>query len=124
MRARASFFVIGERLRAAPHIAAMAIEHGHEVALHCERHLRHSDLSEAEIEADTVAALACFAEVGLHPGRWRTPWGVCTQATLRVAERHGLELVDWSIDTHDGPGTASRRCSRRPPTDFTTGRAY
>ncbi len=102
--ARASFFLIAERLRELPQLARSLLEAGHEVALHCDRHIRHCDLSEAEIEADTLTALASFAEAGLHPMRWRTPWGICTPASVRVAERHGLELVHWSIDTHDWRG--------------------
>jgi peptidoglycan/xylan/chitin deacetylase (PgdA/CDA1 family) len=102
--AHASFFVIAERLRLAPWVVGEVAAAGHEIALHCDRHVRHTDLSEREIEADTIAALASFAEVGLFPVRWRTPWGVCTPASVRVAERHGLELVHWSIDTHDWRG--------------------
>jgi peptidoglycan-N-acetylglucosamine deacetylase len=102
--ARATFFAIGERLRTVPTLARRIMSAGHEIGLHCERHIRHTDLSEHEIEADTIAALASFAEVGLSPTRWRTPWGVCTSATERVAERHDLELVHWDIDTHDWRG--------------------
>ncbi|MHB8241973.1 MAG: polysaccharide deacetylase family protein [Solirubrobacteraceae bacterium] len=106
--AHATFFLIGERLRAFPWIARAAEAAGHGVELHCERHIRHTELTEHQIEADTIAALASFAEVGLFPTRWRTPWGICTPETVRVAERHGLELVHWSIDTHDWRGDSVR----------------
>ncbi len=105
--ARASFFLIGERLRAAPEVAREVIDAGHEIGLHCDRHLRHSDLDESEIEADTIAGLASLAELGLSPRHWRTPWGVQTPASARVAARHGLKLVHWSIDTHDWRGDTS-----------------
>jgi peptidoglycan-N-acetylglucosamine deacetylase len=101
---RATFFMIGERLRSARAAAQAVLEAGGEVQLHCDRHLRHSELGEAEIEADTLRALDAFAEIGVRPTLWRTPWGVCTEATERVAARHGLCLVDWTIDTHDWRG--------------------
>ncbi len=107
LEAHATFFLIGERLRALPWIAREAEAAGHAVELHCERHVRHTELTERQIEADTVAALASFAEVGLFPTRWRTPWGICTPETVRVAERHGLELVHWNIDTHDWRGDSA-----------------
>ena len=102
--ARATFFVVGERVRALPHVLEAVHEAGHEVALHCDRHLRHTELSEEELEADTVSALASLALLGIHPRLWRAPWGVLTSASLRVAERYGLELVHWSFDTHDWRG--------------------
>lgn len=102
--ARATFFVVGERVRAAPHVLDAMRRAGHEIALHCDRHVRHTELDEAAIAADTTAALASLAELGLSPRLWRTPWGVRTPASARVAARHGLELVHWSLDTHDWRG--------------------
>jgi peptidoglycan/xylan/chitin deacetylase (PgdA/CDA1 family) len=99
-----TFFMIGERLRSARAAALAVLEAGGEVQLHCHRHLRHSECSEAEIEADTLSALEAFAEIGVRPTLWRTPWGVRTEASERVAARHGLRLVGWTIDTHDWRG--------------------
>jgi peptidoglycan/xylan/chitin deacetylase (PgdA/CDA1 family) len=99
-----TFFMIGDRLRAAPAAAQAVIDAGCEMQLHCDVHLRHSELSEAEIEADTLRALDAFAAIGVRPTVWRTPWGVRTDATERVALRHDLALVDWTIDTHDWRG--------------------
>jgi peptidoglycan/xylan/chitin deacetylase (PgdA/CDA1 family) len=99
-----TFFMIGECLRTARAAAQAVLDAGSDLQLHCDRHVRHSELSEAEIEADTLSALEAFAEFGVRPTLWRTPWGVCTEGTERVAARHGLSLVDWTIDTHDWRG--------------------
>ena len=103
-RARATFFVLGERVEATPGVVRAAVDAGHEVQLHGYRHLRHSQLTEEEIELDTRAALESLAQVGVRPTRWRTPWGITTPASERVASRHGLALVHWTIDTHDWRG--------------------
>ncbi len=101
----ATFFVIGERVAYDPEPARSALRAGHDVELHCHRHVRHTELTEAELEADTVAALAEFERAGLgRPRYWRTPWGARSAATERVAARQGLRLVDWTIDTHDWRG--------------------
>jgi len=106
--APATFFVVGERLADDAGPARAALEAGHEVELHCHRHIRHTELSEAELEVDTTTALAEFEQARLgRPRYWRTPWGVCTAATARVAARHRLRLVDWTIDTHDWRGDGS-----------------
>jgi len=103
-RVRATFFVLGERVEATPAVVRAAVDAGHEVQLHGHRHLRHSRIEEEEIELDTRAALDALSQVGVRPTHWRTPWGIATPASERVAARHGLTLVHWRIDTHDWRG--------------------
>jgi peptidoglycan/xylan/chitin deacetylase (PgdA/CDA1 family) len=101
---RATFFMVGERVLAQPELAHEVLAGGHDIQLHCHRHIRHTELSEAELQHDCEAALAALAGVGVRPRLWRAPWGVCTGATHRLADRFGLQLVHWSIDTHDWRG--------------------
>ncbi|HEV7163067.1 MAG TPA: hypothetical protein VGN25_07430, partial [Solirubrobacteraceae bacterium] len=49
-------------------------------------------------------ALDALATVDVRPQLWRAPWGICTDASVRVATQVGLQLVSWSIDTHDWRG--------------------
>jgi peptidoglycan/xylan/chitin deacetylase (PgdA/CDA1 family) len=105
--ARATFFMVGERVLATPRTARAVLHAGHEIQLHCHRHLRHTEMSELEIAQDTREALDALAQIGVHPTYWRTPWGLSTAATARVACRHRLNLVRWSIDTHDWRGDST-----------------
>jgi peptidoglycan-N-acetylglucosamine deacetylase len=105
--AQATFFLVGERVRDAPEHARAVVASGNQAQLHCHRHVRHSELSEAEIEQDTREALSALATVGVRPTCWRTPWGIRTADTLRVARRHRLRLVHWTIDTHDWRGDSA-----------------
>jgi peptidoglycan/xylan/chitin deacetylase (PgdA/CDA1 family) len=102
-----TFFMVGERVLATPTLARAVVAAGHEVQLHCHRHIRHTELNEAEIARDASAALGAFARIGVRPRYWRPPWGVCTPATVRVAERNGLTLCRWSIDTRDWRGDSA-----------------
>ena len=103
-KVEATFFMVGERARAHGDVVRRVLAAGHEIQLHCDRHVRHTELSEAELLLDAGTALATLAHAGAHPRLWRAPWGVCTQASARVARRFGLQLVRWSIDTHDWRG--------------------
>ena len=40
---------------------------------------------------------------------WRTPWGDLAPWSRRVASEQGLELVGWTVDTHDWRGDAAER---------------
>jgi len=102
--ATATFFVLGPAAQEQPGVIARMLAEGHEVALHADAHLRHSDLSEHSIAADADRALQRLRNLGVRPRRWRTPWGVVTPDTRVVADRLGLELASWSIDTHDWRG--------------------
>jgi peptidoglycan/xylan/chitin deacetylase (PgdA/CDA1 family) len=103
-QAAATFFMVGEQVLAQPGLAHNVLAAGHEIQLHCHRHIRHTELTEAELQHDSELALAALESVGVRPRLWRAPWGVCTDATHRVAERLGLQLVRWLIDTHDWRG--------------------
>jgi peptidoglycan/xylan/chitin deacetylase (PgdA/CDA1 family) len=105
--APATFFVDARRALAWPEqIAAMA-EAEHEVGFHCVRHIRHSELDEDGVRAEAAEGLAILDSLGVRPTTWRAPWGVVTEATRRVAAEHGLDLWNWSFDSHDWRGDAS-----------------
>jgi peptidoglycan/xylan/chitin deacetylase (PgdA/CDA1 family) len=102
--ARSTFFVIAERASAHRELIDRMHAEGHEVELHCDRHVRHSELDEPALRADAEHGLETLASLGARVRRWRPPWGVVTEATRRVADEHELEVVRWSVDTHDWRG--------------------
>jgi peptidoglycan-N-acetylglucosamine deacetylase len=104
----ATFFMVGERVLDHPDLARRVRAGGNDVQLHCHRHIRHTELTEAELRHDTESALEAFESVGVRPRLWRAPWGIHTDASHRVAERLGLRLVRWAIDTHDWRGDRPR----------------
>ena len=105
--ARATFFVIAPRAAAHPDLVTRILSHGHTVGLHCDLHVRHSERDRAWLKADTERALACLRELGVAPTLWRTPWGDTAPWSAAIAQRHGLRLIDWSVDTHDWRGDSA-----------------
>lgn len=105
--ANATFFVLGPAAERHPDLIARMRDEGHEVALHADEHLRHSHLGRDQIAADTATALERLAGLEVRPRRWRTPWGVITADTRVVAGRSRLELVHWTLDTHDWRGDSA-----------------
>jgi peptidoglycan/xylan/chitin deacetylase (PgdA/CDA1 family) len=102
--AAATFFVISSRAARHPQLIEAILGGGHEIGLHCARHLRHTETSRSTIEADTADALRTLAALGVVPDRWRLPWGARADWTESIAETHDLSIVGWSADTHDWRG--------------------
>ena len=73
---RATFFVVTERVLRCSELVCATLDAGHEVQLHCHRHVRHTQLTESELRCDTERALEALACVGVAPTLWRAPWGV------------------------------------------------
>jgi peptidoglycan/xylan/chitin deacetylase (PgdA/CDA1 family) len=109
---RATFFVISRRAAVHQRALAAIIEAGHEIGLHCARHLRHTETPRAMIERDTDDALQALSRLGVRPTRWRVPWGACAGWTECLAGAHGLSLVGWTADTHDWRGDPARAMLR------------
>lgn len=107
--ARATFFVVGPLARDNPGLVRAIGDRGHAVELHCWRHVRHSERSRQEVEDDTDRALEELASLGVHPARWRTPWGDAAPWTSEVAAERGLTLTGWTADSHDWRGDAAER---------------
>lgn len=117
----ATFFVIGEQVRAHPDLVERALAAGHRLELHCDRHLRHDTLSASEIRLDAEQALIALAAHDVRPTLWRTPWGVVTDDTRRVALELDLELIHWSLDPEDWAGAAASTLLARLPDDALPG---
>ncbi len=103
-RARATFFVVAPRAREFPGLISEMRQAGHAVELHCAHHVRHTELTREEIEADTRDGLANLEQLETRPRLWRPPWGILSPWTEPVAEEFGLRLALWTIDTHDWRG--------------------
>lgn len=100
----ATFFVLGERVRAAPQVLEQIVRHGHVVGLHGDAHLDHTVASADELEADTARALNTLQEAGVNPAWWRLPWGRHGDHTAVLASRYSLRIAGWDVDTHDWRG--------------------
>jgi peptidoglycan/xylan/chitin deacetylase (PgdA/CDA1 family) len=102
--ARATFFVLGERVVAEPALLARVLDGGHDVELHGHAHLRHPELPRKAVEADLRAAIGALHDQGVAPTRWRVPWGHLAGYTRPLADEVGLTLVGWTLDSHDWRG--------------------
>ena len=99
---RATFFVIGENAEAHPELVERELAEGHEVANHTMTHAALSRLSYRDAMTEVMdAEHAIFPDGSGRSTLLRPPCGAVGQQTLKAAERLGLSIVLWSVDTRD-----------------------
>jgi peptidoglycan-N-acetylglucosamine deacetylase len=95
--AKATFFVVGERVAGNEALLRETASRGHEVALHGMRHRRHDRLPEEQARAELAEGLAAIEAAGVpRPRRYRPPFGGSSPALARLCREHDLELAYWS----------------------------
>ncbi|HIU16851.1 MAG TPA: polysaccharide deacetylase family protein [Candidatus Avidesulfovibrio excrementigallinarum] len=117
---KATFFLLGSKVRSRPDLVRRIVAEGHEVANHSYSHPKLSRLSEEKQREEIAAVQALFHKLGVEGRFLRPPYGSFNSATLRVAEDLNLDVVLWSVDTNDWrhtlsiDGMSSRRGHDRP----------
>jgi peptidoglycan/xylan/chitin deacetylase (PgdA/CDA1 family) len=101
---RATFFVVGERVRAHPELVRRIVQEGHEIGNHSLRHAWHmalwptsrftADLSETNHIIERTA--------GVTPTLFRPPAAILSPRVARGTRGAGLRLVGFSARAADG----------------------
>ncbi|MFN8163985.1 MAG: polysaccharide deacetylase family protein [Solirubrobacterales bacterium] len=95
--ARATFFVVGERIAGSEELLREMESRGHEIALHGMTHRRHDRLSHAEARAELSEGLAAIESAAVARPRWyRPPYGGSSPTLARLCGELGLGLAYWS----------------------------
>jgi len=101
--ARATFFVLGNRVYSRADIIRRTVELGNEVAGHSWNHRNFAQLGTDAIRAqirDTSAAIE-YVLGQPPPPFFRPPYGIATNRVRRVAEEFEYFIINWSIDPKD-----------------------
>ena len=101
--ARATFFLLGDAVKAHPKLVETLVAAGMEVANHSDTHRQFTKLTEAQIRAELDA---CHRRIlGAAPNAqvrvMRPPYGSWNQAVMRVAHEMGYKVILWDVDTND-----------------------
>jgi peptidoglycan/xylan/chitin deacetylase (PgdA/CDA1 family) len=120
--ARATFFLVGERIEAAPDLAREILARGHEVGVHGQRHVRNDGVPAVESVEDIETGHAVLVETtGATPSFYRPPFGRLTPAGAEACRRLGLGIAYWSTWGLDWEPVPARRIARRVLRDLDDG---
>ncbi|HEY1539146.1 MAG TPA: polysaccharide deacetylase family protein [Solirubrobacteraceae bacterium] len=106
--ARATFFAVGEQLRAHPAIADEIVAAGHRLAVHGDRHVCTSLRTPRGLRGDLDRCAALVEEHGgVATTHYRPPLGIFSPLALAEARRRGWTALLWSAWGRDWTASAT-----------------
>ncbi|RYE80665.1 MAG: hypothetical protein EOO74_01805 [Myxococcales bacterium] len=114
LKVNATFFVVGQRVAAAPRLAARIQQRGHAIGNHSWSHPDLTRLSDSGIRGQLDRAHRQLRGAGVRPSKlMRPPYGAINSRVRGVIRRMGLVPVLWDIDTRDWESGTSRQIADR-----------
>jgi len=98
----ATFCVIGYQARAYPELVKAIHDGGNTLCDHTEHHPHLDQLAPAAVDGE-IASPAAFIQqlTGAAPAFMRPPYGGVNATVIATAHRHGLRVLEWSVDPED-----------------------
>lgn len=99
---KATFFVVGENVRANPKLVKAAYEAGHEIGNHTDTHAMLNNLTLAKTCLEVNRCAKAVEEViGVKPRVFRPPGGAYSDQKIETITEMGYRCVLWSQDSRD-----------------------
>jgi peptidoglycan-N-acetylglucosamine deacetylase len=94
---RATFFMLGDMVRAAPGLAAEVAAAGHEIGVHADTHRSQKRMAPRAIREDVARAYDAVANAsGVEPKWFRPPHGALSLEGKLMARKLGMRSVLWT----------------------------
>ncbi len=98
----ATFFFLGERVALYPSVAKFVANMGFEIGNHTYSHPNLRKLSQTEIQDELIKAQEIIkSTTGVTPTLLRPPYMLSNRTVVELAQKMGLAIVFWSVDTQD-----------------------
>ncbi len=119
---KATFFVLGSRVRMAPHKLQAIVDGGHAVGNHSHSHRALVKLSNSEIRKEIRATADAVRSVtGVEMHCYRPPFGSFNGRVTSIATAEGLAEMLWTVDTLDWQQNQDRQTIRTSLRDARNG---
>jgi peptidoglycan/xylan/chitin deacetylase (PgdA/CDA1 family) len=100
--ARATFFVLGTRVKLYPEVLRSVVAEGHEIGLHGADHRRVDQVPEAEFSRALLEAKDLLEQAVQRPVGWyRPPYGRLTLSAWTAVNDAGMATAGWTCDIQD-----------------------
>jgi peptidoglycan-N-acetylglucosamine deacetylase len=100
--ATATFFLSGAWAERHPNLVERIVKDGYEIGILGYNYVDYTEIEEQKVRKDLAMALEAFNKLNVKNIKLaRAPTGHFDQKSLKVADRLGLTLVHWSINSKD-----------------------
>ena len=105
---KATFFVVGENAVKHPELVIRETDEGHEVGNHTFSH-RYYRKKEKELFENEIGKTNKLINglTGKKCLLFRAPGGICDGYVVAAAEKRGMKLILWNVDTRDWAGESA-----------------
>jgi len=99
---RATFFMIGQKVVAAPDLARRVAGEGHEIGNHTFSHPKLSSLPDQQVRLEIQQAQDIIADtIGIRATCFRPPYLAFRRNQAPLAQEMGLSIICGDLDSHD-----------------------
>jgi polysaccharide deacetylase family sporulation protein PdaB len=99
---KATFFLVGQRVKQYPHLAQKIQNKKCEIGTHSYGHHNLVQRNLKQLEADFMYTKENIKKaVGQEPRLFRPPFGAYNDVVLEIAEKYGQKTITWNIDPRD-----------------------
>lgn len=100
-RAKATFFMLGQKAKRHPEIVDRVVRAGHDVGCHSDQHLNAWKVLPWKAVSDITAGYESLSPWVHAEGMFRPPYGKMTLPTFWAVRRRGASIRWWTIDSGD-----------------------
>ena len=98
----ATFFMLGEKVKAQPAIALAVADAGHELGVHTWDHRRLTRLTAEQVREELTSTIKLIKKTtGQRPALLRPPYGETDHIVAAEAKKAKLAQILWDVDTLD-----------------------
>ncbi|SHE90830.1 polysaccharide deacetylase family protein [Desulforamulus putei] len=113
-QAPATFFMVGNNVKAYPEIARKIVAEGHEVGNHTMTHPRLTDVTPEEAFVEIESAYQTIIDVtGAVPVYFRSPKGLTTDYVEKTAASLGMKEILWTVTIENRSATTPEEMADR-----------
>lgn len=101
-RAKATFFLLGQQVKAYPKVAAQLNDPDFEIANHSYTHPQLTKLSAAGVKSELSKTEGLIEEIfGTRSTLMRPPYGAANDGVKKICANEGYRVILWDVDTND-----------------------
>ncbi|GAB6928637.1 hypothetical protein JCM10914A_26200 [Paenibacillus sp. JCM 10914] len=102
---KATFYVVGNRIEAYPHIFKRIVQEGHVIGNHSYNHANLPKLSDAEFRDQVITTDLLISQfTGKIPNIIRPPYGNISEEQIKWLASQNKKVINWNVDSLDWEG--------------------